>query len=104
MEPVLTQLRAQLDEIDALLVEIVGRRFRICGEIAHVKQQHAIPMMQTDRIRAVKTRAANLAIRHGVAPELTDRLFDLLIEEACRLETNILEQVHHAPPGSGAAG
>jgi chorismate mutase len=98
MEPELARLRAELDEIDAVLVELVGRRFRICGAIAHIKHQHAIPMMQSDRIRAVKSRAARLAVDHGVAPHLTDRLFDLLIEEACRLETTILEQLHEAVP------
>lgn len=95
MDAVLAILRAQLDDIDARLIELVGRRFRICGEIAHVKQNHVIPMMQTARIRAVKSRASTLAAQHGISAAFADRLFDLIIDEACRLETEILEQ---APP------
>lgn len=92
MESALMDLRAQLDEIDARLIELVGHRFRICSDIARVKQNHAIPMMQTDRIRAVKSHAAELAARNGISIGFAERLFDLIIDEACRLETQILEQ------------
>lgn len=93
MDSALTELRGQLDDLDALLIEMIGRRFGICREIALVKQHHAIPMMQNDRIRAVKRRAASLAEQHGISAEFVDRLFGLIIDEACRLETQIL-----APP------
>jgi chorismate mutase len=92
MELTIDRLRQDLDDIDAQLVEVVGRRFGVCREIARVKQDQAIPMMQTDRIRFVKQRTAALAAKHGVAVEFVERLYDLIIDEACRIETDIIEQ------------
>jgi chorismate mutase-like protein len=83
-------LRQQLDDVDAQLVELLGRRFQICRRIAAVKQEQAIPMMQTDRIALVKQRTATLAAAHGVSEQFIGRLYDLIIGEACRLEDQIM--------------
>jgi chorismate mutase len=40
----------------------------------------------------VKQRTAALAAKHGVAVEFVERLYDLIIDEACRIETDIIEQ------------
>jgi hypothetical protein len=46
--------------------------------------------MQTDRAKQVKSRAASLGEPLGVDPAFTDRLYTLIIGEACRIEDLIV--------------
>jgi chorismate mutase-like protein len=87
------ELRRRLDDIDSVLIDVLGERFGVCREIAQIKQQQAIPMMQPGRILLVKQRAAELAARHGIPEEFVDSLYELIIAEACRIEQHIIDTV-----------
>ena len=86
----LDELREELDRIDSLLVEAVGKRFQICRRIAAVKREYRIPMMQVDRVKIVKRKAAVLAENYDISSDFIARLYDLIIDEACRLESQIM--------------
>jgi len=81
-------LRRQIDEVDAQLLHHLGRRFELCLKIGSLKEQLGIPMMQPDRIASVTGRAAMNAVRHGVSPVFAEKLWRMIIEEACRLESD----------------
>jgi 4-amino-4-deoxychorismate mutase len=100
MRPGLETLRAELDRVDSKLVETLGRRFQICCEIARVKQAEQIPMMQTDRISLVKKRAAEIGQGLGIREDFIEKLYDLVIGEACRLEQEIIDTPASAAPKS----
>lgn len=87
----LEQMRHDLDEIDSLLVSTLGKRFQICRAIAKVKQQTAIPMMQSDRVRVVHQRVAALAESNEIATPFISNLYELIIGEACRIEQQIMD-------------
>lgn len=82
----LPALREQLDAVDAALLEAVRERLEICLRIGEYKRVHGVPMMQPQRIAAVQDRAARFARQHGIDPGFLHRLYDMVIEEACRLE------------------
>jgi chorismate mutase-like protein len=86
----LEALRAQLDEIDQRLLHVVRDRLSICVQIAAYKREHDVPMMQPDRITLVQDRAAAFASEHGISAEFLRRLYDALIQEACRLEDEVM--------------
>lgn len=88
----LANFRAALDVVDRELVERIGKRLEICRQVAEHKRQHGIPMMQPDRVRAVKARVAAMAEAHDVRPEFAVALYDLIIDETCRLEDALISR------------
>jgi 4-amino-4-deoxychorismate mutase len=90
MQAELEKLRNELDEIDSLLVQTLGKRFEICRSIAAVKQEKAIPMMQSDRIRIVMQRTQEMAKDCGMRPEFIRTIYETIISESCRIETKIM--------------
>jgi chorismate mutase-like protein len=86
----LERLRAQLDALDQVLLDTVRDRIRCCVRIADVKRRHGVPMMQPHRIALVQERAAAFAAEHGVDADFLNRLYDLIIDETCRVEDLVI--------------
>ena len=86
----LAHLRAQLDALDYVLLDTVRDRVRCCVRIADAKRRHGVPMMQPHRIAIVQHRAASYAAEHGIDAEFLHRLYDLIIDETCRVEDIVI--------------
>jgi chorismate mutase-like protein len=86
----LERLRAQLDALDQVLLDTVRDRIRCCVRIADVKRRHGVPMMQPHRIAIVQERAAAFAAENGVDAAFLNRLYDLIIDETCRVEDLVI--------------
>jgi 4-amino-4-deoxychorismate mutase len=84
----LEDYRREVDAIDRDLVATLSRRMRLCEEF---KRRNDIPMMQHGRVAAVLANGARLANQHGIAPLLVTRIYELIIEESCRVETVIID-------------
>jgi chorismate mutase-like protein len=89
----LERLRAQLDELDRVLLDTVRDRIRCCMRIAEVKRRHGVAMMQPHRIALVQRRAAAYAREHGIDAKFLGRLYDLIIDETCRVEDLVIAEV-----------
>jgi chorismate mutase len=50
-------------------------------------------MMQPQRIAIVQERAAAYAAEHGVDARFLQRLYDLIIDETCRVEDLVIDDV-----------
>ncbi|WP_329008754.1 chorismate mutase family protein [Streptomyces sp. NBC_01601] len=83
-------LRAELDAIDERFLEQLRARIEKCVEIGHFKREHDVPMMQPHRIGVVQERAACYGERHGIDRDFLRRLYDLVIEETCRVEDRVI--------------
>jgi chorismate mutase-like protein len=100
----LARLRDELDGIDVRLLDAVRDRIECCVRIANYKREHAVPMMQPHRIDAVQRRAANYGAKNGLSEAFLSHLYDLIIEETCRVETVVIEEGHHGEESiSGAS-
>jgi 4-amino-4-deoxychorismate mutase len=88
----LLEFRRQLNGLDEQIMGLLGQRFQVCRTVAHYKRDHAIPMMQPGRVAEVKERCARMAAEHGIDPEFARRLYAAIIDEACRLEDEIIEE------------
>jgi chorismate mutase-like protein len=86
----LESLRAQLDTLDHVLLDALRDRIRCCVRIAEVKRRQRVPMMQPHRIAIVQDRAAAYAAEHGIDAGFLNRLYDLIIDETCRVEDLVL--------------
>jgi chorismate mutase-like protein len=87
----LERLRAQLDALDQILLDTVRDRIRCCVRIAEVKRRDGVPMMQPHRIAIVQERAASFAAENGVDAAFLNRLYDLIIDETCRVEDLVID-------------
>jgi len=87
----LVPFRARINELDDTLIDILARRLDVCAEVAVYKAKHGIAMMQPDRVTMVKDRCAERASQRGLNRELAFDLYDRIINEACNLETRIMD-------------
>jgi chorismate mutase-like protein len=86
----LERLRAELDALDQVLLDSVRDRLRCCVRIADLKRRHGVPMMQPHRIAVVQQRAASYAAEHGIDAKFLHVLYDLIIDETCRVEDLVI--------------
>jgi chorismate mutase-like protein len=93
----LQSLRADLDRVDVELLEALCARVDLCRRIAFYKLDYGVPMMQPDRITIVHDRAAQYAKLGGLDPSFVRRLYDLIIDETCRVEDLIINPGATAP-------
>ncbi|TWP48861.1 chorismate mutase [Lentzea tibetensis] len=87
---ILRPFRERIEVLDGQLAALIADRLRVCGEVAAVKKAEGIPMMQPDRVRAVCRAYAERGRALGVSPDFMAELATLLINEACRLEDEII--------------
>jgi chorismate mutase len=83
-------LRAELDAIDERFLEELRARIEKCVEIGHFKRENDVPMMQPHRIGIVQERAARFGEKHGIDRAFLRKLYDLIIEETCRVENEVI--------------
>jgi 4-amino-4-deoxychorismate mutase len=86
----LESLRAELDALDRILLDTVRDRIRCCVRIAHVKRRQDVPMMQPHRIAIVQQRAASYGSKHGIDAHFLHCLYELIVDETCRVEDQII--------------
>ena len=82
----LPELRAQIDELDRLLVQVLADRLAVCREVARVKEGSDTPVIQPDRVRQVITSRRQLAIDADVDPDFAEQVFRVLLAETHRIE------------------
>ncbi len=83
--------RQEIDTLDQELIQILAQRFDICRQVAIYKRHVGMPMMQPDRVNAVKDRCSKLGEKHGVNPEFLRRLYELIINESCQIEDKLMQ-------------
>src|SRR5882757_3376937 len=84
----LTALRAEIDRMDATLLDLLADRLALCFRVGKLKNDLGVPMMQPARIAAVMERMSKLAEARQLAPQFVCDVWQLVIAEACRLETD----------------
>jgi chorismate mutase-like protein len=89
----LESFRQRLDGLDEEITRLLGERFEVCREIALYKHAHDVPMMQPDRVAAVRQRYRERGVVLQLPPDFTAALFDLLIEATCRMEDELMESL-----------
>jgi 4-amino-4-deoxychorismate mutase len=100
----LDPLRSRLDEVDDEVVRLLGERFEICREVAAVKRINGIAMMQPERVAGVRERYRARGAEVGLAPDFTEKLFELLIAATCEMEDALIGAAAERPCGHPGTG
>jgi chorismate mutase-like protein len=85
------QCRERLDELDTKLIEVIAERMQLCTEIARIKRESQIPMMQPHRLAHVRAKSVAEGRMLGLDEGFVHRLIDVLVQESCRLEDLIID-------------
>lgn len=83
--------RELIDDIDNAIIKLLGKRFNICRDIAGYKKANNIPMMQSKRVEYVINRCISSAEKEKIPKELIEKIYTLIIETSCELETVLME-------------
>jgi len=84
----LSDLRAQIDRIDAQIVRLLNKRSVIVQKIGQVKERHDVPLRVLDRERAIYDRLVE--INKGPFPDKAlKNVFREIIEGSISLERRI---------------
>jgi chorismate mutase-like protein len=79
-------LRREIDEIDAAILALLGRRMAVCRRVARVKAGSGVGVIQPARVREVLATRRAWAGEHGVDPAFADQIFRVLLAETHRIE------------------
>ena len=85
--------RRRLDGLDDEIARLLGERFEVCREIARYKRAHEIPMMQPDRVAAVRERYLARGEEAKLPARFAADLFELLIAATCRAEDELMDRL-----------
>ena len=76
----LDELRAEIEDIDRELVELIARRTYVADTVAGVKAKRDLPTTDEQQEQRVMDRAGENAERFDVEANLVKAIFRLLIE------------------------
>jgi len=76
----LTEYRNMLDNVDGSLISILAKRFKITDEVGVLKKENGMPPVDAEREREQFERIRELAVAHGVEPEIAEKVLRLVID------------------------
>lgn len=83
--------REKIDTLDEQILDLLARRTDIVREVGATKAREGLSLVQTARIEEVIERCAAIGSRSGVNPDLVRAIYTLIIDEAHRIEGEIIE-------------
>ena len=96
----LDELREDIDRVDEVLVRLLNERARVACEIGHLKKQLGVDIYQPDREKQVLAHVRGIAAEGPLGSDAIARLFERIIDEARRLE----RQMVHGDDGATENG
>jgi chorismate mutase len=83
-DPILTEFRRSIDNIDAALVHMLAERFKITQKVGTYKAKAGLPAADLGREAAQIDRLRQLAAAAQLDPEFTEKFLRFIIEEVIR--------------------
>lgn len=88
----LLMLREEIDGIDRELVDMLAKRMAVCRKIGQYKNEHHIPILQTDRYDSLVNSRAAQGIELGMSDEFMHAILSAIHEESVRQQLAMLAQ------------
>ncbi|MGD8150385.1 bifunctional chorismate mutase/prephenate dehydrogenase [Ornithinimicrobium sp. Y1694] len=88
-EEPLAELRAQIDDVDSQILDLLARRLELVGEVGEVKGRHGLPIYAPEREKAMIAAKRELATRRGLPPDLVEDVLRRCMREAYAHEKNL---------------
>ena len=85
------QLRIQIDQIDNDIMELLGKRMRVCREIGQYKKEHNIQVLQTGRYNEILDKRGAQGSLLGMSDSFAKEIFEHIHEESVRQQLEIVK-------------
>lgn len=82
----LARLRTRIDDLDRQLLDVLSRRLAVCHEVARIKEEQDLPIIQPQRVRDVVTKRRQEAIDLGMDPDFAEQVMRAVLAETHRIE------------------
>ncbi len=86
----LDELRAEVDNMDEMLVWALSVRMELAGKIAEVKKDACQQPLQSQRWEQIMQRVKLLAAKSGVRPMFIEKLFNSIHQESLSLQHTLI--------------
>jgi chorismate mutase len=83
----LASLRAEIDQLDEQLWEIIGRRVDVARQIGDWKRVHGAPVLQPARYQQVLDQALVWGAEKGLSEDVIREVMEALHKESVRVES-----------------
>lgn len=83
----LSSLRAEIDQLDKQLWEIIGKRVDVVRQIGEWKHAHGEPIMQPQRYQQVLDHCLTHGKQYGLSEEVIVEVMEALHKESVRVES-----------------
>ena len=84
LPPEIQSLRAEIDEIDSKIVDLLASRFRLTSHVGKLKAVHALEAVDPEREATQAVRFQELARHSNLNPDLVLRVFRAVIDEVVK--------------------
>jgi chorismate mutase len=86
----MTKLRANIDVLDANLLELLGKRMKVADEIGQVKKENNVAVLQNNRWNEIQARMIAEGAKKGLSDEFITKLFKDIHQESIEHQEKIL--------------
>ena len=80
-------LRAEIDQLDEQLWEIIGKRADVVRQVGEWKYQHGEQVVQPERWQQVLQHCQTLARQHGLSEAVVHEVMEAIHKESVRIES-----------------
>lgn len=87
----LADLRAEIDDIDAELLQLLARRMEVSTQIGDFKKQNNITIVQMDRWKQILGDHIKTGTEIGLTPELVTTVFDAIHQASIQRQSDVLD-------------
>ena len=92
---VLAELRADVDRVDALLIQALTDRMDLIQRLGALKREHQLAVLQPRRWAAMVHERLELARQAGLSTQMVLRLFQTIHQESISVQTALLHNLTH---------
>ena len=86
----MTKLRANIDVLDANLLDLLGKRMKVADEIGQVKKENNVAVLQSNRWNEIQARMIAEGAKKGLSGEFITKLFKDIHQESIEHQEKIL--------------
>jgi len=91
-ESFLESKRKEIDSLDKVLINTLGKRERVVKQIGIYKAQHNIPSLQSARFQQVLDKGIEAGEKENLSAEFITELLNAIHKESLRIEDNLKEK------------
>lgn len=86
IENELENLRAEIDKIDAEIVQLFAKRLEVVRQIGVFKKDNKIAVVDNRRFQIVLEKVGNLAEKSGISKKFIREIYEKIHDYSCEVE------------------